>query len=388
MSKLKDKLTESPETSSKGDSLDSLLSQLVKQHNALQPKSAMFGEEELGSTVEIFIPTGSIALDTIISNKEVGGWPCGRIVELYGEQAYGKTSICFQAMANTQKMGGLAIFIDAENAASDELMKAYGVDTSKILYSNLDLVEDIFDALEKNLTVIASSETMKKKPTLVVIDSLAAIKSKKLVEGTYDYNMNTQGEFAKILGLALKRILPFLHKANACLIVINQLRDKLGVMGGDTKYTPGGNALKFYATLRLRLLGKKLITVKEHATGEDVAIGAEVSIRTDKNKLGPPQRRVDFQLDFSSGINEYNEWITYLTNLGYVTRGGSWYTITEKFPLPQYHNKKFQRSNFDEILEDPEAYETIKKVIIKGFIRNSDTNSIDIIEEKNPEITD
>jgi recombination protein RecA len=388
MSKLKDKPTESPETSSKGDSLDSLLSQLVKQHNALQPKSAMFGEEELGSTVEIFIPTGSIALDTIISNKEVGGWPCGRIVELYGEQAYGKTSICFQAMANTQKMGGLAIFIDAENAASDELMKAYGVDTSKILYSNLDLVEDIFDALEKNLTVIASSETMKKKPTLVVIDSLAAIKSKKLVEGTYDYNMNTQGEFAKILGLALKRILPFLHKANACLIVINQLRDKLGVMGGDTKYTPGGNALKFYATLRLRLLGKKLITVKEHATGEDVAIGAEVSIRTDKNKLGPPQRRVDFQLDFSSGINEYNEWITYLTNLGYVTRGGSWYTITEKFPLPQYHNKKFQRSNFDEILEDPEAYETIKKVIIRGFIRNSDTNSIDIIEEKNPEITD
>lgn len=385
----KQKKTESPESSNnKINSLDDLLNQLVKQHNALQPKSAAYGEEEIGSAVEIFIPTGSIALDTIISNKEVGGWPCGRIVELYGEQAYGKTSICFQGMANCQRMGGLVIFIDAENAASDELMKAYGVDTEKVLYSNLDLVEDIFDALEKNLTTIASSEAMKGKPTLVVVDSLAAIKSKRLIEGTYDYNMNTQGEFAKILGLALKRILPFLHKANACLIIINQLRDKLGVMGGDTKYTPGGNALKFYATLRLRLLGKKLITVKEDVTGEDVAIGAEVSVRIDKNKLALPQRRVDFQLDFSSGINEYNEWIAYLTNLGYIDRGGGWYTINEKFPLAHYHNKKFQRATFNEILEDAEAYETIRKIIIRGFIRNSDSDPAEIIEEKNPEIAD
>lgn len=214
--------------------LDSMLRELTKQHNTLKPDSASFGEEETGAAVRTWIPTGSIALDTIISNKEIGGWPCGRIIELYGEEAYGKTSICFQGMANCQAMGGLVIFYDVEKAASEELMEGYGIDIPKILYSNLDCVEDIFDSLEKNLTLIANTKELKDKPIFVCIDSLAAMKSKKLVEGTYDYNMNTQGEFAKLLGNALKRIVSSLQQANAALVVINQLRDKIGCSNPET----------------------------------------------------------------------------------------------------------------------------------------------------------
>lgn len=356
------------ETGSSSLSMDQIFGKLVAQHNTIAPDSAAYGEGAVGSEVTTWIPTGSVALDTIISNKEVGGWPCGRIVELYGEQAYGKSSLCFQGMARTQQMGGIALFFDVERAASPELMEAYGIDTERIVYSQLNLVEDIFDALEKNLTLIATSPAMKGKPVFVCIDSLAAMKSRKLVEGTYDYNMNTQGEFAKVLGLALKRSLDLLDKANACLVVINQLRDKIGVIGGDTKFTPGGNAMKFYASVRLRLLGRKLHCIKEPATGEEVGIAADVTVRTDKNKLGPPMRKVDFLLDFVNGVQEAEQLPSYLTNLGYITRGGSWYTWNNKIGIPSLDGKKFQASGFEEFLEDPKIHDAIMDVVRRGFI--------------------
>lgn len=359
---------------------NSMLSELAKQHNTLKPDSAFFGEEETGAAVRTWIPTGSIGLDTIISNKEVGGWPCGRIVELYGEEAYGKTSICFQGMANCQKMDGLVIFYDAEKAASEELMQGYGIDIPKVLYSNLDLVEDIFDSLEKNLTLIANSSDFKDKPIFVCVDSLASLKSKKLVEGSYEYNMNTQGEFAKLYGNALKRIVPSLQRANACLVVINQMRDKIGTFMSDPKTTPGGNAMKFYASVRLRLLGKKLIEIDEQVTKGKVSIGAHVTVRTDKCKLGPPKRAVDFQLLFTEGIYEYDEWITYLENLEYVKRGGSWYTFSETFPIKSVVGTKFQKNTFEEVLEDAEVHDKIKEIIIKAFIRP--TNDVQLKEEQ------
>lgn len=372
---------EKEEKSEVPSSLNDAFAQLVKQHNNLQQGAASYGEEDFGSNVDLWIPTGSIALDTIISNKaDKGGWPCGRVVELYGEQAYGKSSLCFQGMANCQKMGGVVIFFDIESAASMELMEAYGIDTSKIIYSNLELVEDIFDAMEKNLTTITTIPALKNKPIFIVVDSLAAMKSRKLVEGSYDYNMNTQGEQAKILGLALKRMLGPLRKANACLIIINQMRDMIGKIGGDLKYAPGGNALKFYATLRLRLLGKKLITEIEGITGEAVPIGAEVTVRTDKNKLGPPMRAASFNLMFTSGVSEESEWVVYLTNLGYITQGGAWYTWTENFPDKSFHGKKFQRKDFTEFLVEEKNYKTIVKAIKEGFVR--DITDTKLVEEQ------
>ncbi len=352
------------------DDLNTLFKSLLKQHNNIVPDSALFGEEELGAAVTKYIPTGSIGLDTIISNRaDMGGWPCGRVVELYGEQAYGKSSICFQAMANTQKEGGIVIFFDIEHAASESLMEGYGIDVTKILYSNLDKVEEIFDAMQQNLTTIINTPAFKDVPVLIVIDSLAAMKSRKLEEGSFDYNMNTQAEFAKILGSALKRMISYLGKANACLIIINQLRDKVGTIGADTKFAPGGNALKFYATVRCRLLGKKMITTKEEITGNEVPIGAEVTVRTDKNKLGPPIRSVDFELHFTTGIYEYENWFFYLKNMGYCSQGGAWWTFTERFPMTDYQGKKFQKSDIETLLEDGEFHDMCVKLIKEGFVR-------------------
>jgi recombination protein RecA len=348
-----------------------MLKTLTKQHNEISLDSAQFGEENLGSAVKYWIPTGSIALDTIISNKaEYGGWPCGRITEIYGEQAYGKTSLCFQGMANCQAAGGLVIFYDIELAASEELMRGYGIKIEEILYSNLSTVEEIFQSLENNLTLIANNPLMRDKPVMVVIDSLAAMKSKKLEEGTYDYNMNTQGEFAKILGSGLKRSLEFLSAANAALIVVNQQRDKIGsFVPGKTQ--PGGNAMKFYATLRCVLLGKKYLTSKEDITGDEIPYGAEVTVRTDKNKLGPPIRSVEMKLVFTKGIDETDEWVTYLDRIG-VTEGKGWRTITDKFPVKEYVGKKFQRGNFLELLEEAPFYDGCVKVIKQGFVKRID----------------
>ena len=232
--KKKEEKNTSEELKDQSSNLDSILKELVKQHNTIDPFSATSGgKSELGSAVTKYISTGSIALDTIIANRKDGGWPCGRIVELYSEPGFGKTAICFQAMSNCQREGGVVIFFDAERAASAELMEGFGVDPEKIVYSNLDKVEDIFQVLQDNLTSIINNPNMKDKKVFVVIDSLAAMKSKKLEEGTFDYNMNTQGEFAKLLGLALKRSLSYLHKANANLLIINQMRDAIGSMARD-----------------------------------------------------------------------------------------------------------------------------------------------------------
>jgi recombination protein RecA len=137
----------------------------------------------------------------------------------------------------------------------------------------------------------------------------------------------------------------------------------------DPKTTPGGNAMKFYASVRLRLLGKKMIEIDEEVTKSKVSIGAHVTVRTDKCKLGPPKRAVDFQLLFTEGIYEYDEWITYLENLGYIVKGGGWYTFQEKFPLKSAIGTKFQKNNFEEVLEDAELHDAIRKVIIQAFIR-------------------
>lgn len=152
-----------------------------------------------------------------------------------------------------------------------------------------------------------------------------------------------------------------------------------GRLNHNTKFTPGGNAMKFYASLRLRLLGKKLLVEKEKATGEEVAIGAEVTVRIDKNKLGPPGRKVDFKLNFTSGIEEIEEWLGYLVNLGYFARGGAWYTVGDNFPITAVRGKKLQRPDFEEFLEDPKVYDACVAIIREGFIRTIELDSKKVI---------
>lgn len=212
--------------------VDEIFSQLIKEQNVLFPGAAASGDQ-MFSNVKIWVPTGSATLDTIISNQQTGGWPCGRIIEVYGQEAIGKSTLAFQAMANTQKMGGVPIYFDVEQAGSKDMMKACGVDMNRIIISGLTSVEEIFAAMEQNLTTIINSKTYKDKPVFIVVDSLAQMTTDGEIEAGFEANMNITLAKAKAIGKALRKISPFLRKANACLYIVNQLRDAPGVTYGD-----------------------------------------------------------------------------------------------------------------------------------------------------------
>jgi recombination protein RecA len=211
---------------------DDIFSQLIEQQNKIVPHSAESGDQ-MFAKVSSWNSTGSCVLDTIISNKKTGGWPGGRTVELYGQESIGKSTLIFSSFAQAQKEGGIGIYFDAEQAGSEEMMKNNGVDLSRLIVSNLTSIEEIFAVLEQNLNTIASAKAYKGKPVVICMDSLAQMTTDAELESGYDFNMNINLKKAMQLGKALRKIVPYLNKANASLIIINQLRDAPGVTYGD-----------------------------------------------------------------------------------------------------------------------------------------------------------
>lgn len=214
------------------DATGNIISQLIAQQNSILPGAAVSGDD-MFSAVNYWIPTGSVVLDTIISNKPEGGWPAGRTVELYGQESIGKSTLIFAGFAQVQKAGGIAIYFDVEQAGSPEMMRANGVDLSQLVVSNLTSIEEIFKVLEQNLKTIIATKAYRSKPVLICMDSLAQMSTDAEIEADYDFNMNVDLKKARQIGKALRKITPYLNKANACLIIINQLRDAPGVMYGD-----------------------------------------------------------------------------------------------------------------------------------------------------------
>jgi recombination protein RecA len=185
------------------------------------------------SAVTMWIPTGSTILDTTISNQPNGGWPAGRTVEIYGQESIGKSTLVYSGLANTQKMGGIAMYFDVEQAGSKEMMENNGVNLKQLIVSKLTSIEDIFGVLEKNLQTIINTKAYRDKPVLICMDSLAQMTTDAELEAGYDHNMNISLKKAVQIGKALRKITPYLTQANACLIIINQLRDMPGVSYGD-----------------------------------------------------------------------------------------------------------------------------------------------------------
>ncbi len=218
----------------KNDDSSDIFGELISHHNKITPSSGMTATE-MSAKINTFIPTGSTPFDRILSNREEeGGWPCGRIIEVYGKESTGKSTLAYQAMKNTQKMGGICIFIDAEQAGSLEMMQNCGVDTNKVVYSKLSVLEDIFEALESNLKFIIEKKK-NKAPVFVCVDSIAALLTNDEEEGDFGFNMNVSTKKAVLIGKALRKIVPLLAEANAVLYLVNQIRDKIGVMFGDPK---------------------------------------------------------------------------------------------------------------------------------------------------------
>lgn len=257
------------------------------------------------------IPSGSIALDHALG---IGGYPRGRIIEIYGPESSGKTTLAIHAIAQAQKAGGIAAMIDAEHAFDRTYAKALGVDVETLLISQPDNGEQ---ALEIADNLIRSGAI-----DIIVIDSVAALTPKAEIEG--EMGDNKVGLQARLMSQALRKLTANISKTNTCCIFINQLREKIGVMFGNPETTTGGNALKFYASVRVDV--RKATAIKD---GEE-ALGNRTKVKVVKNKMAPPFKKAEFDIVYGEGISRIGEIVDLGVELNILSKSGSWYSYNDQ----------------------------------------------------------
>ena len=257
------------------------------------------------------IPSGSIALDHALG---IGGYPRGRIIEIYGPESSGKTTLAIHAIAQAQKLGGIAAMIDAEHAFDRTYAKALGVNLETLLISQPDNGEQ---ALEIADNLIRSGAI-----DIIVIDSVAALTPKAEIEG--EMGDNKVGLQARLMSQALRKLTANISKTNTCCIFINQLREKIGVMFGNPETTTGGNALKFYASVRVDV--RKASPIKDG----DEALGNRTKVKVVKNKMAPPFKKAEFDIVYGEGISRVGEIVDLGVELDIINKSGSWYSYNEQ----------------------------------------------------------
>ena len=324
------------ETTGKAKALGLALDQIEKQFG----KGSIMKLGEAHATQVECIPTGSLSLDIALG----GGIPKGRIIEIYGPESSGKTTLTLHAIAEIQKQGGTAAFIDAEHALDPAYAKRLGVDVDNLLISQPDNGEQ---ALEITETLVRSNAV-----DLIVVDSVAALVPRAEIEG--DMGDSHMGLQARLMSQALRKLAGVINRSKATVIFINQIRMKIGVMFGNPETTTGGNALKFYASVRMDI--RRTGQIKQ---GEDI-IGNRTRVKIVKNKIAPPFRQAEFDIMYNQGISKSGDVIDLAVANGIVEKAGAWYAYKdEKIGQGREAAKTY-------LEENPKALDTISKQVAEA----------------------
>ena len=339
MSKEKEKEKESKENVEKLKALQLTMDKLEKTYG--KGTIMKLGDEAIDNVESI--STGSIGLDIALG---IGGLPKGRVIEIYGPESSGKTTLAIHAIAEAQKKGGIAAFIDAEHAFDRLYAQKLGVDISNLLISQPDNGEQ---ALEITENLIRSGAI-----DIIVIDSVAALTPKSEIEG--EMGDSKMGLHARLMSQALRKLTATISKTGCCCIFINQLREKIGVMFGNPETTTGGNALKFYASVRLDI--RRVTQLKD---GEN-AIGNRVRVKVVKNKVAPPFRMTEFDIIFGEGISKVGEIIDIGVEKNIIKKSGSWFSYGDT-KLAQGRDAVRQI-----LLDNPELFDELETKIRESLI--------------------
>lgn len=310
--------------------LDAALAQIEKQHG----KGSVMKLGDKGATMNVeTVPTGSLSLDIALG---LGGIPKGRVIEIYGPESSGKTTVALHMVAEIQKLGGIAGFIDAEHALDPVYAKAIGVDIENLYISQPDYGEQ---ALEITETLVRSGAV-----DIIIVDSVAALVPKAEIDGEMgDTHIGLQ---ARLMSQALRKLTAVISKSNCIVIFINQLREKVGVMFGSPETTTGGRALKFYSSLRLDV--RKIETLKQ--AGE--VVGSRTRVKIVKNKIAPPFKEAEFDIMFGQGISKEGDVLDLASSVDIVNKSGAWYAYKdEKIGQGRENAKSYLRANPIVLLE-------------------------------------
>ena len=351
------------------DTLANTLAESInKQFKGQNLKTAFFldGDEDSPSNVSEWVSSGCSMLDLAISNRPYGGFPVGRITEITGLEASGKSLLAAHTLAETQKKGGLAVYIDTESATSSEFLTAIGVDLKTMLYVPLETIEEIFETIETIVEGVRKSD--KDRLVTIVVDSIMGASTKIEMSAEYDKDGYATSK-SIILSKAMRKVTNWIARERICLIFTNQLRTKLGVSFGDQWTTAGGKAIPFHASVRLRLKNTGMIKAK--VNGVEQVVGSKTNVQVVKNRMGPPHRKVDYEIYYDSGIDNYGGWLSIMKNFDLVKQSGAWYTLedVDHETGETFGEMKFQSKDFvEKVINNPEAKDRLYRRICDAYI--------------------
>lgn len=328
--------------------VDSILDVTKKQFKNLGSVGRKLSEDESASVVG-WVDTGSTGLNLAISNRKHGGWPVGKISEVYGGEQSGKSLLAAYAVKHTQERGGVGIIFDTEAAMTKEYMIAIGVNPERCIVYDLEKLEDIFEAIENIIVNIREKD--RKALVTIVVDSIMGATTQ--AESESDYGKDGWATSKSIiLSKAMRKLTPLIYKQNICVLLTNQVRTKMGATFGDLETTSGGKAIPFHSSVRVYL--KKAGTHQGKIGSEDTAVGVKTKATVKKNRVGPPLRTVTFDIFFDRGVDNDTWWFDFLKNNNVIKGSGAWnsWNLPPESPFLFLNDKKFYQKDFSQILID------------------------------------